>query len=128
VRLEDCREAYYSHSTTASEVNRNLAFAALAVVWIFRLEQTAPTLLPTALIWPTILAVLSLGLDLLQYVTSAAIWGIYTRYKERSRISGKTEFLAPRQTNWPGLAFFWGKIGSLIIAYVLLLKFLASRL
>jgi len=128
VKLQDCREAHRDYSKTASEVNRTLAFAALAVVWIFRLEQTAPTLLPRELIGPTVWSVLSLALDLFHYASSTVIWAAYTRHKEIEGIAGDEEFLAPAEINYPGNVLFWGKIICLMIAYVSLLRFLWSRL
>jgi hypothetical protein len=134
VNLKDARDQYYTHSGSASAVGRQLAFAGLALVWIFKAtvagaDRVPPDLLPAA----TLLA-LTLGFDLLQYALAALLWGVFQRKKELEFIAiakrgqkPPEEFKAPRWINWPALAFFSVKLVSLVIGYGVLLRALVAR-
>ena len=71
------------------------------------------------------LLVVSLCFDLLQYVVKSEIWERVTRKKEEAGIA---EFTVPPWTNYAGNAFYWIKIVSTILAYILLVRFLVARL
>jgi hypothetical protein len=145
MKLADAYGYYVRHSTKASDVARQLALAGLAVVWIFKTDQGGGAYaVPHALLWPSVLMMGTLACDLLQYGAAAALWGGYNRLKERqlfeetktAKTSGATnvpeakdrEFLAPTWLNWPGLAFFWGKLVLVTVGYVLLLRFVISAI
>ncbi|MCR5886687.1 hypothetical protein LRS06_02630 [Hymenobacter sp. J193] len=65
----------------AQDIARNLGLGAVAAVWIFKNPEGAKTLLPMPLVWALLLAVLGLGLDLVQYIVKA-IW-LYMFYRIR---------------------------------------------
>jgi hypothetical protein len=125
MKLSDAREAYYDHSGSASTVARQLGFAGIALVWIFRSPENASVVLPAALQAPAVLLIIGLGFDLMQYAASALIWGGFARHHERRHPNAK-EAKAPAWLNWPGLVCFWTKIAAVISAYVLLLRFAAG--
>ena len=127
MNLSDCRSAYQDLSAKASEVARNLAFAGIAIIWIFRIEQGTEIGIPQDLIPATILLLLTLGADLLHYLAGSVIWSIYHRLKERSGTAENEEFTAPPLLNWPSLFFYYAKIASLASAYALLLNYLCRR-
>ncbi len=127
MRLEDCREYYYYHSGKASDVARQLGFAGLALIWIFKLQTQPGLAVPSSLILPAGLIVVTLACDLLQYISGTLAWGIYNRLKEVAGFSQDKEFKAPPQLNWPALVFFWAKLTAIIAAYVLLIRFLAIQ-
>lgn len=122
MKLSEARDAYYSHSASASTVARQLGFAGIALVWVFQQPADQLVVLPAALRAPTILLILGLGLDLLQYAISALLWGAFARHHERRKSSAAQ---APPWINWPALFCFWGKLGSVVCAYTLLLTFVA---
>ena len=138
--LQHFKESYYQFSGTASTVCRQLSFAGIAIVWIFKTnkgEDVGVYGLPEALLWPVVFLICSMALDLIQYVVQTIIWSFYHRIKEKElRKASKgdeEEFLslarrltAPPQLNWPGWSLFTLKILSMIIAYGLLLKYAAS--
>ena len=77
--------------------------------------------LPSKLVLPTLFLVMSLSLDLLQYVVSAGSWGSYGRILEVKQERGETNpRLAPSWFNWPAMVFFWAKLAALAVAYVLI--------
>jgi hypothetical protein len=114
-------------SGKASDIVRQLGFAGIALVWIFKTDQAGRFLVPSDLFLPATLIVVGLSLDLLQYILGTAAWGIYNSVKERSGTIQTDEFLAPRWINWPALVCFWGKIIVMGVAYVFLIRFLAHR-
>lgn len=72
--LQDYRETFYTFSGKASDLNRQLAFAGIAIIWLFKKDNLAGLSIPRELLWPGVLIVLSLGLDMLHYVVASVIW------------------------------------------------------
>ena len=122
----------------AGDIARQVAFAGLATIWIFRLDSVATTLLPTELVRPAALLVLTLAFDLLEYVAGTLIWGTRPSFVLKAReqrnlwakvlfsvdrLPGGNEHLVSRPVRW----LFWLKISALISAYALLLRFLAPK-
>ena len=128
MKLEDCREAYDYFTGTLSSISRQLGFAGLAVIWIFKTEQSGAYSVPPELILPGVLLVAGLAADFLHYALGSIIWGCYHRYKEINGTIETDEFLAPSPINWPGNFMFFCKSVLIAIAYYLLLVFLLGRL
>jgi len=128
MKLKDTREAYYFYTGKTSEIIRYLGLAGIAIIWIFRFESAGAISLPRDFLLPTILLIIGLGLDLLQYLTGSIIWGVYNRIKEESCLKQDDEFEAPRQINWLTDTLFWLKIVPIVGAYVLILRFLFFKL
>lgn len=126
MKLKDARENYYFYSGKTSDLVRQLGLAGIAVIWIFKYEVQGIPKVPEALALPLVLIVLGLALDLLQYAVATSIWGIFQRQKEKNGVGEDTDFLAPKQFNWPTIAFFVLKVLSIIAAYAYLLQHLAA--
>ena len=60
----------------AGTICRQLAFAGIAVVWLFKLGNDAAAAIPTDLVVPLALLVVSLALDLFENAVGVLIWGI----------------------------------------------------
>ena len=129
MNLADYRAAYYELSGKASDVARQLAFAGIALIWIFHERGAAPIAIPRALVAPAALFICGLGFDLLQYLCGALIWGAFHRYQEkRLGPESKKALSAPAWFNWPGLFFFWSKLFLVLGGYALLLAYVLSVL
>lgn len=132
MKLSQARESYYFNSGTASSVARQAAFAGIAIIWVFNLPTKQTVIaIPQQLQAVALLLVFCLALDLLQYVTSSIVWAVFSRILERKyphRLSEDPEMDAPPYLNWPCLVCFWGKLLTLIIAYVRLAAFLLAEL
>lgn len=126
--LRDAREQYYFHTGKVSDIVRQLALGAIAIVWLFRSGAATSLIIPGELLLPLRLVVAGLVLDLLQYASGAALWGVFQRCKEHSGLSEADEFKAPRWINWPALTCFWLKVLSISYAYFLLLLYLACAI
>lgn len=127
MKLKDARENYYYFSQKMSEIVRQLGFAGVALIWIFKDEVDGKQVVPPALLTTAKFIVIGLGFDLLHYVAGTLVWGIYNGLKERSGTKEGTEFLAPRAINWPTLFFLWAKVIAIFIAYIKIFTFLTQR-
>ncbi len=126
--LSQSRDEYYSFSKTASELNRKLAFAGVAIVWVFRSGESSEELGITGrLLVVGGLFVLSLAADLLHYAVSAIAWGIFSRRKELGGAVPEDEFVAPRWINWSGIGLWTSKLVLSLAAYLILAVELFSR-
>lgn len=129
MKLKDVRENYYYFSQKTSDIVRQLGFAGIALVWVFKTDiGGGRQVIPPELLPATRYIVIGLALDLLHYVAGTLVWAIYNGLKERAGTKEETEFLAPRPINWPSIVFFWAKTIVMIYAYVLLILFLANRI
>lgn len=127
VKLEEARDAYYTHSGTASSVCRQASFAGIAIIWIFKNENAGVFTLPETLLCPTLFLLLSLLSDLLQYMYSSAASGVFHRNMEKKHgVDYTGDVFMPKQLNWPTNLFFWGKLVFLVFGYVLLINHSAT--
>ncbi len=126
MKLSEAREYYVDHSRQASTVARQLAFAGIALIWVFRSAPAEPgePFLPREFLLPAVLIVVALAADLLQYAWASGAWGVIQR---RMELSGNEED-APDWVNRPSLVLFWGKIGCVVTAYASLGSTLYGRL
>jgi hypothetical protein len=118
-------QAVYDFTGKASEINRSLALAGIAVIWVFKTGDGSSQKVPGELVPPAFALVVALGLDLLQYVVAATVWYFFTRSKETG---GVETFSAPSGINLPATIFFMLKIVATIVAYVYLLVFLLPKI
>ncbi len=123
MKLKEYKEEYKWFSGQLSDNTRKLAFAGIAIVWIFKQEKNGTFILPSLLKLAILMFVITLSFDLLQYIYQTIVWGIFHRYHEK-KIAENSELKAPIYFNWPAIAFFWSKVIVLVIGYILVLKFL----
>jgi len=130
MKLKDAREYYTQRTTKLSEVVRQLNFAGIAVIWLFRTGDKAGGIPYTdVLLWPLGLLVASATFDLLHYAYASAAWGIFHRTKEKElKHDQNTEIHAPAAINWASNFFFWGKTIMTVAAYFLLVTYIAHYL
>lgn len=128
MNLEFLYERYSFYTKEASTIVRQLGFAGIALIWIFKIDQGGQPRVPSELIPAGILIVLGLSFDLLHYVAGSLIWGVFHRQKDLQVTSTKETFDAPRWINWPTNTLFALKIIAVALAYVFILIFLIKRL
>lgn len=130
MNLSGYKKDYYELSGLASTACRQLAFAGIALIWIFKSGESSSICLPDSLLIPAGLLVLSLTFDMLQYVVGATVWGFFHRYHEKRKENPESDpyVLAKPIYNWPANSFFYLKILSVVSAYFLLLKFVVNAI
>ena len=126
MKLSDYRETYYEFSGKTSDIARHLAFAGIALIWIFKIGAAPAPKIPQELHIPTILLALTLAFDLLQYFVGTAIWGIFQWYQERKleNIKDDPELTTPSWFKSPQLFFFCLKVITILWAYYLLINYI----
>jgi hypothetical protein len=126
VSIDEGYERSGEASVKASEINRNLAFAGIAIIWVFKTDAGGGRqTVPPELFLPGLLLVFSLAFDLLHYVLKSEIWYRLTRRHEKKE---QDRFDVSPWVNYPGDILYWLKIITTIVAYVLLMKFLMTKL
>jgi hypothetical protein len=126
VKLKDALDNYYELSGRASDSGRQLAFAGLALIWIFRTADAGVSAVPSVLYPAAIWFGIALALDFLQYVAASLVWGIYHFVQERTR-EKEDDFDAPLLINVPALVFFWAKFLALVAGYGVLFGWLIRQ-
>ena len=122
----------------AGDIARQLAFAGIAVVWLFKIDSPSGFVFPVGLVRAISLFVLTLITDLAEYVIGALIWQANPRSILRARtertvwarfifaihtMSGGSQELVARPVRW----LFWLKIAFVGAGYVLLALFLGAK-
>ena len=122
-------------ATRVSEISRNLGLGAIAVIWIFKNPEKAPSLLPTKLLsWALLLAVCSLSMDLFQYIfNSTTIYRFYEKKEalyDKGKLSDEdiSDVQAPDYIRIGTNFFWWSKIVLIIACYALISFFLIRKL
>lgn len=131
MKLEDFKNDYYWYSGKASDIARHLAFAGIAIIWIFRVSTATHVSIPSCLLLPLLLFGLTLAADLLQYVTATFIWGVFHQYheqKEPDDPSHNPDLFAPLYLRIPITFFFVMKLVLVLAGFIALLKYMLSEL
>lgn len=142
LRLSEIRDAYERSTSKLGEINRQLCFAGIAVVWIFNQTSEVSTevlsipmsLYPSVLLW-----CISMMLDILQYSSKAGIWYIYylkqlDKYKNECHKNGEIESEddcivdEPEHVNALVWAFFILKVLAMFSGYIVLGSFLIRQI
>lgn len=126
--LKEYREDYYEASGQVSSITRQLAFAGIAILWLFKAENGLSIELPNELFFAAKLFVIVLGLDLFQYVYKTFVWGVFQFHHEKKNPDLDANLDAPSYFNWPTLGFFILKVTIVIWAYCQLLAFLNVKI
>jgi hypothetical protein len=128
MRRQDVRDAYYEFSGKLSDIARQLSFAAIALIWLFRVDVKGKATLPTQLRAAAVLVITALAFDFLQYCYQTVAWGILNRLKESRGVGPDVEFHAPVWINVPALVLFSAKLVGVAVSYVLILMDVVQRL
>jgi hypothetical protein len=126
-KLRDDRDYF---TGKLSEIIRQLDFAGLAVIWIFRTggKDSGGISYSDWLIWPMLFLVVSLALDLLHYVYSSAVWDWVYRGFDRAGKGDNEDVRFSKKFSLGGRLLFWLKVVATLVAYGLLIAYVAQRL
>lgn len=129
MKLQQYIDDFYTFSGKASDLNRQLAFAGIAVIWLFKKDTMVGLTIPHELLWPSLLIVLSLALDMLHYCVASIIWRRFYRSEEQAGLSGEDEVVRPGiWRERPIWILFCFKILTIVIAYVWIGEYLISTI
>lgn len=132
--ISELRNIYEGSSTKASDINRKLIFAGIAIVWIFRdatklsidkvnniedIAACAEVLIPEPFKPILLLYCISLCLDVMQYVVRAMVWHIYYHIHRVPEEEEKT--IQAKEPEWLNAlpdSFWYAKFVPTLFAYL----------
>lgn len=120
------------YTKTLSDINRQLAFAGIAIIWLFRVTSEENVKIEQDLILPLILMVVALTFDLFQYLFYSIFCSISILIQKRKNKQNNDakEINIPVNTYVPiiGLILFYIKVAACIIGFVLIFIYLVRML
>lgn len=126
-KLSEFKDDYYFFTGKLSDINRQIAFAGIALIWVFKQNDDKNILIDESLILPAILIVLALGFDILQYIYQSITWSIFYTYHKRKNKSEDKKIQSPEYLNYLAWFFFSIKVILVLIAYCFILQFLTDK-
>lgn len=108
-------------SGKVSEIARQLGFAGIGVIWVFKVGTGENQAVPITLVPAALLLVLGLSFDFIHYLTATTLWHILTK---RAQQAGRGDFVAPPWINTPAWLLFIAKTTAIGSAYVYLIVYL----
>ena len=125
IELKELGEESNYYTEKLSDVNRKLAFAGIAIIWLFRIEQK----IDSHLILPLILLVLCLGADLMHYLYYSLFciisfkWHKLRNRRQDSKSENDKIYVSPL-IKFIGMLIFYIKVACSIAAYILIFIYL----
>lgn len=126
MNLKEIREAYESLSETLSSVVRQINFAGIAIVWIF-VDNDKKTI-DQLLLNSCLFVVVSILIDVLQYLVSTIIW--YIVYAWNHKKGEKDELCEVRDSEWINFipwVCLYAKCLLTCIGYIYILRFFIAQ-
>lgn len=127
MKLSDYKQDYYEFTGKLSDINRQIAFAGIALIWIFKKSDSGNFIICHELLLPAILLAGALGFDMLQYIYQSFTWAIFYRYHEKRANNEDIDIKASTKLNYLSWIFFSIKVLLVLIAYILIIKFLLKE-
>ena len=129
MKLSEIREDYEELSGLLSKFNRQLAFAGIGIVWLFRTtDSNGTTSIDSGMLTPILCFVISFCFDLLQYLWQSYARYIFYWYKRNTGSKEEDEMNEPEWPNVIAWIMFTIKVCALMAAYIHLGIYLYSHL
>lgn len=126
-KLSEFKEDYYLFTGKLSDITRQIAFAGIALIWVFKKGSNSEFQIDNELILPAILIVGALAFDILQYIYQSITWSIFYTYHNRKNKSEDKKIKSPEYLNYPSWALFFIKVVLVLIAYWKIFGFLLDK-
>jgi hypothetical protein len=123
VKLQDYRDDFYTFSGKASDIGRQLAFAGIAIIWLFKKDTLPGLSIPRELLLPGIFILFSLSLDLFHYCLASIIWRLFYRSMEKGNTSEDAELQHSVWLERPLWLLFAAKIILVLLAYIWIIRY-----
>ncbi len=129
MKLEKYKERSHEYTEKASDIIRNLCFAGIGIIWIFRNVDNSGSPIDGMLIYPLILLALSLLFDLGQYFIGGVIWIRFFRKREKDPAFKDPELDVKAKPIWNKPVYFcyYAKVVLMVGAYVLIILHLSNE-
>lgn len=126
-KLSEYKNDYYFFTGKLSDINRQIAFAGVALIWIFKESKAGEIKIEEDLLLPAILIVIALAFDLFQYIYQSITWTIFYTYYKRKGKAEDEKIKSPEYLNYLAWFFFIIKVSLVIASYWLILQFLINK-
>lgn len=125
--LQKMWDSFDTYTGKTSDIARQLSFAGIAIIWIFKTGDSFTQETSERFLWPLLWFVITLALDFLQYVAGSLTWYFYARAREKEQrktggINLDQEYDPPDCLLWPIYILFWSKNVVISMGYFSLLK------
>lgn len=127
MKLSEYKEDYYFFTGKVSEITRQLGFAGIALIWIFRDDVNGKIIINESLLLPAILIVSALAVDFTHYIVQAITWSLFYQHHKKKVSSEESEVTSSERLNIPSWILFSIKVLLIIIAYILIIIFLINQ-
>ncbi|WP_233842461.1 hypothetical protein [Dyella sp. 2HG41-7] len=130
MKIKQVRALVDTFTGKASELCRQLAFAGIAVIWVFK-NSGDKNIIPNDFLLPLFFLVLALAFDFLQYIAGSIEWLIFNAIQEHKYTCTNEDTEVDSSPNWinyPHTVFFILKMLAVIASYVFIVKGLSARL
>lgn len=128
MKLKEFRKDAHEFTAKLSDINRNLAFAGIAIIWIFRTQTESSISIPKAMLLPLLFIVLALAFDILQYLYSSIIWTNFHKKKETEGVNGEDEIKAPKWYSRISYVLFYTKVTFNLLGFIIMFLHISSEL
>ena len=131
--LKDWLGEFHDDTGKISDLVRNLAFAGIGIIWIFKNTDLTYKIIPKELVLPLKYIVLGLFLDLFQYIWRAinvyVIYSIKAKQYDKGKLKSKdiADVKIPKYIPFFTWLFFTSKIFLVAIAYYNIYQFLLTK-
>lgn len=116
-RLSEFKNDYYFFTGKLSDINRQIAFAGIAIIWVFKKGEGLEFQIDNELILPAIFIVSALAFDIFQYIYQSITWAIFYTYYNRKNKKEDKKIKSSEYLNYPSWVFFIIKVVLVLIAY-----------
>jgi hypothetical protein len=128
VTLKDVWAYYSSYNKSVNEITRQIAYAGIAIIWVFRVTASNQIHVPKGLFIAGFFIGLALFLDYLQYIVGSMIYERFGTRMEKKIKTDDEEFQEPEELLRPMDALFYAKIVAVLAGYIFIMKFLVDNL
>jgi hypothetical protein len=127
-KLSEYKNDYYFFSGKLSDINRQIAFAGIALIWIFKVSVGDKIVIDHSLLYSAKFIVVALALDLLHYLYQTITWSLFYTVNKKKYKSEDHGLDSSMALNIPAWILFYLKIALVLIAYVMIFYHLAEKL
>jgi len=129
MKISNYIKKYEDLTSLASNASRSLAFAGIAIVWIFNITAESHTQLPRDLFLPLLCFAITLGFDLFHYAFGGVAYYIfYIRMKNKNINESDKEVKYRKRINFVSWILYGIKIISVLLGYIYLIGFLVYEI
>jgi hypothetical protein len=129
MKLFEIRKDIDIYTGKVSELCRTLSFAGLGIIWIFNHGSSGNISVPKELYYPALMFIISLSIDIFQYISEAIIWYLFYLWKRVSqKLKEEEEANEPEWISYFLYLIFFTKFVFLVLGYISIYTYLITKI